>query len=84
MNSLAEVIGRIERIMSDFVTDVIKIEKSFEGWGDYWGTDVINNKMADMYPDDETVNSRAYRKRDWHKNKGKRRIKGGYKGDRYV
>ena len=26
----------------------------------------------------------ARRKKDWHTNKGKRRIKGGYKGDRYV
>ena len=43
-----------------------------------------NLNRCNIYPDDDTANKRLYRKRDWHKNKGKRRIKEGYKGDRYV
>jgi len=41
---------------------------------------IEENNLFDM----EEAMRYAYRKRDWHKNKGKRRIKGGYKGDRYV
>lgn len=42
------------------------------------------NEKDTFYWSEEDALTHAYRKRDWHKNKGKRRIKGGYKGDRYV
>lgn len=38
---------------------------------------------ASFYWSEEDMLRHAYRKRDWHKNKGKRRIKDGYK-ERYV
>ena len=43
----------------------------------------FNQYMLAIYPDDDTANKRLYRKRDWHKNKGKRRVRDGYK-ERYV
>lgn len=46
--------------------------------------EIMRNAMCNIYPNDDAANKRLYRKRDWHKNKGKRRIKEGYKGDRYV
>lgn len=38
----------------------------------------FRNMMCDIYPDDDTANKRLYRKRDRHKNKGKRRVRVGY------
>ena len=39
-------------------------------------------KSTFFYDEDDAIR-RAYRKRDWHKNKGKRRIRDGYEV-RYV
>lgn len=38
--------------------------------------------LSNLWDEEEAVRF-AYRKRDWHKNKGKRRIRDGYK-ERYV
>lgn len=43
----------------------------------------VSNVRENIFHDLEEVERYANRKRDWHKNKGKRRIKDGYK-EKYV